>query len=377
MPEFHDRPDLVPHYVGREREFRWLYDNLMSRDRWFTPLVVHGAPGVGKTTFLRQFLATARMPHQSSWIDVAPLENKDEAIDAFVERMFRTREDDRRLARRIVVIDGAETMNDRQLERAVGRIFNWKPVRGLVISSRRQLSLERAETLELPPLDLEAAKQLLQAATELDIESYDLERIASAVNGYPLAIQLLASLITSDTPIDISRLLAGNFYDLADVTSANSSELIVVAKPKIISASEAIATGLKKQPGDVRNLTPRQFEELLAELMTDMGWEVELTKATRDGGKDLLAYMDTEVGRLLCLVEAKRYREDRKIGVDLVRTLYGTLCDYQANSAMMVTTSSFSADAKEFQQRHQYQLSLRDYNDLVRWITQYKANVAG
>ena len=377
MPEFHDRPDLVPHYVGREREFRWLYDNLMSRDRWFTPLVVHGAPGVGKTTFLRQFLATARMPHQSSWIDVAPLENKDEAIDAFVERMFRTRDDDRRLARRIVVIDGAETMNDQQLERAVGRIFNWKPVRGLVISSRRQLSLERAETLELPPLDLEAAKQLLQAATELDIESYDLERIASAVNGYPLAIQLLASLIKSDTPIDISRLLAGNFYDLADVTSANSSELIVVAKPKIISASEAIATGLKKQPGDVRNLTPRQFEELLAELMTDMGWEVELTKATRDGGKDLLAYMDTEVGRLLCLVEAKRYREDRKIGVDLVRTLYGTLCDYQANSAMMVTTSSFSADAKEFQQRHQYQLSLRDYNDLVRWITQYKANVAG
>lgn len=377
MPEFHDRPDLVPHYVGREREFRWLYDNLMSRDRWFTPLVVHGAPGVGKTTFLRQFLATARMPHQSSWIDVAPLENKDEAIDAFVERMFRTRDDDRRLARRIVVIDGAETMNDQQLERAVGRIFNWKPVRGLVISSRRQLSLERAETLELPPLDLEAAKQLLQAATELDIESYDLERIASAVNGYPLAIQLLASLIKSDTPIDISRLLAGNFYDLADVTSANSSELIVVAKSKIISASEAIATGLKKQPGDVRNLTPRQFEELLAELMTDMGWEVELTKATRDGGKDLLAYMDTEVGRLLCLVEAKRYREDRKIGVDLVRTLYGTLCDYQANSAMMVTTSSFSADAKEFQQRHQYQLSLRDYNDLVRWITQYKANVAG
>lgn len=377
MPEFHDRPDLVPHYVGREREFRWLYDNLMSRDRWFTPLVVHGAPGVGKTTFLRQFLATARMPHQSSWIDVAPLENKDEAIDAFVERMFRTRDDDRRLARRIVVIDGAETMNDQQLERAVGRIFNWKPVRGLVISSRRQLSLERAETLELPPLDLEAAKQLLQAATELDIESYDLERIASAVNGYPLAIQLLASLIKSDTPIDISRLLAGNFYDLADVTSANSSELIVVAKPKIISASEAIATGLKKQPCDVRNLTPRQFEELLAELMTDMGWEVELTKATRDGGKDLLAYMDTEVGRLLCLVEAKRYREDRKIGVDLVRTLYGTLCDYQANSAMMVTTSSFSADAKEFQQRHQYQLSLRDYNDLVRWITQYKANVAG
>lgn len=376
MPEFHDRPDLVPHYVGRISEFRWLYDNLLNRDHWFTPLIVHGVPGVGKTTFLRQFLATARIPYQSSWLDVTSLDNPDEAIDSFVERMFGTRENDRRLDERIVVIDGAETMNDQQVERAVGRIFNWKRVRGLVISSRRQVSLDRAKTLELPPLDLVAAKKLLQDITDIDIESYDLERIANAVNGYPLAIQLLASLIKSDSQFDISRLLAGNFYDLADVTSANPSELIVIAKPKIISASEALVTGLKKQPGDVRNLTPRQFEELLAELLTDMGWEVELTKATRDGGKDILAYMNTEVGQLLCLVEAKRYREDRKIGVDLVRTLYGTLCDYQANSAMMVTTSSFSPDAQEFQQRHQYQLSLRDYNDIVKWITQYKANGA-
>ena len=124
----------------------------------------------------------------------------------------------------------------------------------------------------------------------------------------------------------------------------------------------------------MRNLTPRQFEQMLAELLDDMGWEVELTQATRDGGKDILAYMNTELGRLLCLVDAKRYREDRTIGVGMVRTLYGTLCDYQANSAMMVTTSSFSPDAKEFQQRHQYQLTLRDYSDVVKWITQYKAN---
>jgi len=56
-----------------------------------------------------------------------------------------------------------------------------------------------------------------------------------------------------------------------------------------------------------------------------------------------------------------------------VRALYGTLCDYQANSAMLVTTSSFTSDAHEFQKKHRYQLSLKDYANVVEWIQRYKA----
>jgi restriction system protein len=111
----------------------------------------------------------------------------------------------------------------------------------------------------------------------------------------------------------------------------------------------------------------------VAELLDGMGFEVELTKQTRDGGKDILAYMNTGIGRFLCLVEAKKYRQDRTVGVELVRTLYGTLCDYHANSAMLVTTSSFSEDARAFQKRHEYQLSLRDYGNILEWIQDHKA----
>ena len=88
--------------------------------------------------------------------------------------------------------------------------------------------------------------------------------------------------------------------------------MLAVAKPVIISANEAMIVALKKQPKDIYKLTPRQYEELVAELFRDMGYDVTLTKATRDGGKDILAAIKTEIGQLLCLVEAKRYREDRK-----------------------------------------------------------------
>ena len=108
-----------------------------------------------------------------------------------------------------------------------------------------------------------------------------------------------------------------------------------------------------------------------AELLHDIGYQVTLTQATRDGGKDILASMRTELGEFLCLVEAKHYREDRKIGVSLVRTLYGTLCDYQASSAMLVTTSSYSKDAQALQKKHKYELSLRDYTDVAGWIQRY------
>jgi restriction system protein len=353
----------------------------MGRDRWPPRIIaVNGPGGVGKTSLIRHFLATNRLSETPVWIDLYADARAAGQIDSFVERMLSGRETrDRDL---LVVLDGAEQLDDKQIETAVGRIFNWKAVRGLVISSRRKIPLKRfshysSETLDLGPLDLEAATAVLKSASNFSLDPADLTRLANAVNGYPLALQLIASLVRTNDPGEIARLLAGNFYDLSDLVSAPSSEIIDIAKPVIISASEALVRNLQKRPEDLLRISPRNFEMVLAELLTDMGWEVELTKATRDGGKDILAYMNTSIGRLLCLVEAKKYRKDRKIGVDLVRTLYGTLCDYQANSAMMVTTSTFSPDAHEFQQRHQYQLSLRDYSDVVTWITKFKSNVRG
>ncbi|MFL6604463.1 MAG: restriction endonuclease [Steroidobacteraceae bacterium] len=166
--------------------------------------------------------------------------------------------------------------------------------------------------------------------------------------------------------------LVRELYQVSQQIAVTSNEIIVSAAPKIIIAGAALAERLKREPQSIHGLSPRQFELLVAELLEDLGYRVEITRATRDGGKDLLAYLVTELGTLLCLVEAKKYRRDRKVGVELVRSLYGALNDADANQAMLITTSSFSKDAKEFQHRHKYRIALRDYADLARWIAQYK-----
>lgn len=97
-------------------------------------------------------------------------------------------------------------------------------------------------------------------------------------------------------------------------------------------------------------------------------------QGTKDGGKDIIAVVPTEIGKILCLVEAKHYRPRRPVQVGLVRQLYGTYTDYGANAAMLVTSSRFTRGAKEFQSRHEYQIQLRDFEHVVEWIQKYKTD---
>lgn len=46
---------------------------------------------------------------------------------------------------------------------------------------------------------------------------------------------------------------------------------------------------LNKHPEKLYDLSPRKFEELIAAILEDLGFEVELTQATRDGGSDIIA----------------------------------------------------------------------------------------
>jgi Restriction endonuclease len=111
-------------------------------------------------------------------------------------------------------------------------------------------------------------------------------------------VELLRSLL--------SLLPSGSLYRLSTELALPETKIITDVTPKLQIATSALAEQLKGRVEGVHDLTPRQFEELIAELLTDMGdGRVEITPYSRDGGKDLLAYVDLEIGRLLCLVETK------------------------------------------------------------------------
>jgi restriction system protein len=119
-----------------------------------------------------------------------------------------------------------------------------------------------------------------------------------------------------------------------------------------------------KRADFLRNWTYPPYSELLAR----EGLEVHLTPSTRDGGRDILAFHDTPVGKHLHLVECKRQKQQRPVGVTVVRQLYGVIAQERAMAGLVVVTSHFTRDALTFAEAVRHQIGLKDYDAIKAWL---------
>ncbi len=129
-----------------------------------------------------------------------------------------------------------------------------------------------------------------------------------------------------------------------------------------------IITELAKNPDLLHTLTPRKFEELVAEILNRRGLQVRLTPQSRDGGFDLLAVDEDLLGKHLYLVECKRQSPERPVGVGIVRALNGVVEQKRASGGIVVTTSSFTGPALQLAEKLEYRISLKEMSDLRIWL---------
>ncbi|TSC19837.1 restriction endonuclease [Corallococcus sp. Z5C101001] len=146
-----------------------------------------------------------------------------------------------------------------------------------------------------------------------------------------------------------------------------------ILNPITTTISEIISH-LSVYPGDIYKLTPRKFEELIAELFSGMGYSVRLTSVSRDGGRDVLASRNDPTGKILTLIECKRFSHTHKVDVGLVRSLYGVVEADCATRGILATTSFFTRDAKKLAKSPnlKYRISLADYDSVIEWINRHK-----
>ena len=121
-------------------------------------------------------------------------------------------------------------------------------------------------------------------------------------------------------------------------------------------------------------ITHREFEEIIAELFYGFGFSVELTKRTRDGGRDVIAVKKNEM--LIpqkYLIECKHWSD--KVGVSVVRELLGAAAieDERPSGLIIASTSGFSRDALLLSEKDQAKwiLSLKDKEAIEEWVRDY------
>jgi Restriction endonuclease/Sigma-70, region 4 len=161
---------------------------------------------------------------------------------------------------------------------------------------------------------------------------------------------------------------------------------ISTVRSVIASATELtpyLISHLKTNPEDLRLLDWRVFEHLVAEFFTEMGYaDVRLVGRSGKTGADVFALTKIEPDgtELRIFIETKRWRDN--VGVEVVDRVYGAFLGEKStfgwHMAMIVTVGRFT-DIEKYSrdQLKMMGISLKDGDDVKRWLNAYKFKKSG
>jgi len=124
--------------------------------------------------------------------------------------------------------------------------------------------------------------------------------------------------------------------------------------------------------------SPEFFELLIIDLMLAMGYGAagggQHLGRSNDGGVDGVISEDA-LGLDVVFLQAKRYQESNSIGIDRIQAFIGALVGQGANKGVFVTTSYFTAQARDYAKRTPQRLILIDGEELTKLLIRYKVGV--
>lgn len=129
---------------------------------------------------------------------------------------------------------------------------------------------------------------------------------------------------------------------------------------------EGLIDGMLMDPRATYTMKSDEFEDVVVNIFARNGFNVQVTQRSHDGDKDIITIYD--MGGIPCVlyIECKKYDKKRFVGVKTVREVFGTLTADRINKAIIVLTSSFLREAREFAGVQNYMIELVDLDDLLR-----------
>lgn len=97
---------------------------------------------------------------------------------------------------------------------------------------------------------------------------------------------------------------------------------------------------------DINSLSGIEFENLCQQLLQKMEFDTETTKASGDGGIDIIARYNKPLLKGKYIIQCKRY--SGSVGEPIIRDLYGVVMSERANKGILMTTGYFTPSAISF-----------------------------
>jgi restriction system protein len=132
----------------------------------------------------------------------------------------------------------------------------------------------------------------------------------------------------------------------------------------------------KKLHKKLFTLKPTEFEELIAQLLAEMGFEeIEVTKRSSDGGIDVRGLLVVgEVIKIRMAIQAKRWKKGNNIQKPTVQQVRGSLGTHE--QGLIITTSDFSPGAKnEALRPDAVPVALMNGEELVALLAEHEIGV--
>ena len=159
----------------------------------------------------------------------------------------------------------------------------------------------------------------------------------------------------------------------AELALPETRERIVIYSPSLLLLEK-----LRTQHISLHDLTWRQFEEVIAELLIQDGFTVDLGRGTKDDGKDIVAVKEVRgFGLVMSVWQAKKHNVGKKVGVGVIRELADTRNELEASKGVIVTTTSLTRGALKRIEQDRYLLHKVDGDDLLTWIQQTRQPEGG
>lgn len=355
-------------FVGRRSEMQALDTHFANRGGRLAQIT--GMRGTGKTSLalMYAYQAEKTFPGGFKHIHAFP----PQTIEDMVLREFLPSQTGRHLA----ILDDLGPASEEELQ-GILTLLHRDPLLSLILVSPLPMDTLKGDVLSLSLAGVNQRdfyKIIKRRLAVAQVNQHEIEKLYAASQGNPL-LAAVANHSVRDGLITFQQFQKGfrdfDYFSPLGPDGQPFQDPVIVPEQVVVSISNVnqnLLSRLKANPELLRTLPPRKFEQVVAELLEKQGYSVELTPASRDGGFDMYAAKHDGLGQFLYLVECKRYTPPNKVGVQVVRALHGVVQQKRANAGIIATTSFFTKGAKDIQQELKYQLHLRDYIELQKWL---------